>query len=175
MQDVHQPPRIGSDLHWQLYNAERVVHTFPDAENVNYWQTGQSSPDTWIEKAKRQVQQLGGTVEAEGFGAYGDGRAAFMLQFSIGGDQFKTVWPVLTTRSGKERAARVQAATFLYHDIKAKALAASVLGPRAAFFPHLMLSDGRMASQLALPELEADFPKLDVRPQVKGYLNGETA
>ncbi len=133
----------------------------PHGEDVNYWKTGQSSPDVWIDKTKGQIESLGGIVEAEAFGNEPTtGRSAFMLQFSIQGERFKIVWPVLPTRSGDERAARVQAATLIYHDCKAKCITAAVLGARQAFFQNLVLPDGRVVSDLALPEMESALPKL---------------
>ena len=48
----------------------------------------------------------------------------------------------------------------LYHDVKAKAMTASVLGAEVAFFSYMMLPDGRVSSELASPELAEAFPKL---------------
>ncbi|MBA7484347.1 hypothetical protein ES707_19872 [subsurface metagenome] len=130
----------------------------PYAEDVgHYWQTSSSSPDTWLEKAKKLIRQLEGNIVAEGYGSLGE-HAAYMLAFEVGGDSFKVVWPVLPSRTGKELAAKRQAATLLYHDIKAKAMTASVLGTRAAFFSYMMLSDGRTATELTSPELSREFP-----------------
>lgn len=131
------------------------------AEDVNYWQTSKSSPDVWLERTKRQIKRLDGRVLAEGFGSEPEsGRAAFMLAFEVGGDRFKIIWPVLPTRSKKERAAKVQAATMLYHDIKARCVSAAVLGTRAAFFSFLVLPNGRVAGELSTPELTQAIPTL---------------
>jgi hypothetical protein len=136
-----------------------MVNELPYAEDIgHYWKTGASAPETWMEKAKKVVTDLGGSIEAEGFGSAG-GRAAYMFAFSIEGQRFKVVWPVLPTRY-KEIDARRQAATLLYHDIKAKAMTASVMGVRAAFFTYLALPDGRTASELVTPELSEHFPLL---------------
>ncbi|MBA7598381.1 hypothetical protein ES703_05396 [subsurface metagenome] len=130
----------------------------PFAEDIgHYWQTSNSSPDTWLERAKKLIMQLEGTIVAEGYG-FVEEHGAYMLAFKIGGDSFKVVWPVLPTRTGKSLAAKRQAATLLYHDIKAKAMTASVLGAKVAFFSYLMLVDGRTASELATPELPGAFP-----------------
>ncbi len=130
------------------------------ADDINYWKTGSGSPDGWIEKAKRQIEQLGGNVLAEGFGSEG-GRSAFMLGFEIHGEKFKAMWPVLQPRKQKdELAARRQAATMLYHDIKAKCIAATVKGPRVAFFEYLMLPDGRTASEASDAELLEGIPTM---------------
>jgi len=92
------------------------------------------------------------------------GNSAFLIAFEIGGDQFKVIWPVLPTKTKKERAAKIQAATFLYHDIKAKCLSATILGARMAFFSYLLLSDGRMAAELSDPEMTENWPRLFAPP-----------
>ena len=131
----------------------------PYAEDVgHYWQTSQSSPDTWIDRAKKVIVDLGGKILADGYGS-ASGRAAFMIVFEIKGQKYKVVWPVLPTYSGKEVPAKRQAATMLYHDVKAKAMTASVLGVEVAFFSYMMLPDGRVSSELANPELAEAFPK----------------
>jgi hypothetical protein len=138
----------------------------PYAEDVgHYWQTSQTSPDTWIERAKKIIQDMGGEIIADAFGSAG-GRAAFMLSFKFKDEGYKVVFPVLPTYSGKEGAAKRQAATMLYHDVKAKAMTASVLGIEAAFFSYMMLPDGRVSSQLAKPELAEVFPKLLMQPDI---------
>jgi hypothetical protein len=132
------------------------------AEELNYWQTSKSSPDTWIDRAKRQIEDLGGKIEAEGFGMDRNGKAAFMLGFSIEGNAFKIIWPVMKSYKENDKAARVQAATMLYHYIKGVCLRAVVCGFKDAFFSHLMLSDGRTAGQIENEELKnlADlFPR----------------
>ena len=132
----------------------------PFAEDLgHYWQTSQSSPDIWIEKAKKLIREIDGEILAEGFGSMGN-QAAYMLAFRIDKDEFKVVFPVLESRRGQTLAARRQAATILYHDIKAKCMVASVLGIKAAFFSYLVLPDGRSASELATPELGQAFPPL---------------
>lgn len=139
--------------------------SLPYAEDLNYWKTGTSSPDTWIERARKQIEALGGKVLAEAFGNDANNNAAYMLGFQIGADKFKVVWPVLPTRSGNVKAARIQAATMLYHDIKAKCLTSTVMGTRAAFFSYLLLPDGSIVSQLANPELLEIAPKFLLLPE----------
>ena len=131
------------------------------AEEVgHYWKTSQTAPDAWIAKARRQIEQVGGVIMAEAFGRDEDGKAAFMLGFRLNGERFKVVWPVLVSKSGAERAARVQAATMLYRHVLAACMSAKVLGTKTAFFAHLLLPDGRAASQLATPELVDSYPKM---------------
>jgi hypothetical protein len=133
------------------------------AEDLNYWKSGQSPPDSWIAKAKAELRAAGGKPGAELFGADGDGRAMFALEFELQGERYRAKWPVLQCRSPSptsERAARVQAATMLYHDIKARCVAAKVLGARAAFLTFLLLPDGRTAGEASTPELAQRWPKL---------------
>ena len=132
------------------------------AEDVgHYWQTSKTSPDVWLERAVNQILKIGGTVLAEAFGREpASGSAAFMLAFEIEGDKFKIVWPVLPSKTGNERAAKIQAATMLYRDVKAKTISARVLGARAAFFSYLLLPDGRTATEVSTPELLEAMPKL---------------
>lgn len=128
------------------------------AEDINFWKTGRSPADTWIDKTKKQIENLGGKVEREAFGV-ADGKAAFMIVFSINEDHFKVVWPVLRSYKGDDKAAKIQAATALYHYTKSVCLYAVVVGHRQAFFSHLLVEDGRMVSQLSTQELLAKMPK----------------
>lgn len=130
----------------------------PFAEDLgHYWETSHSTADTWIDRTRKLIENVGGVMMVEGFGSVED-HAAYMMAFKIGEDDFKVVWPVLPSRSGRVSAAKRQAATLLYHDIKAKVMTASVLGTRAAFFAYMVLPDGRSASEAAAPELAAAFP-----------------
>lgn len=130
------------------------------AEEINYWKTGTSSPDTWIDNAKKEIATAGGKVLSEAYGSDSTGRAAYMLEFAFGDERFRAVWPVLKSKAGNVKAARIQAATMLYHDIKAKCVTAKVHGVRAAFFQYLMLPDGRTAAQVATPDLVTLYPRL---------------
>lgn len=142
----------------------------PYAEDVNYWQTGKSSPDTWIDNAQREIKSIGGKILGWAFGMESStGRAAYMLEFELTGERFKIVWPVLPTRSGKnEVSARIQAATMLYHDVKARCVSAKVIGKRTAFFSYLMLPDGRTAATVATPELAIQLPEMFQVRQLTG-------
>lgn len=130
------------------------------AEDANYFKTGAGPPDKWIEQAKAILDKLGGKVLGEGFVANAEGKASYMLGFSIKGESYRIVWPVLPSASGDHRAARVQAATMLHHYIKSVALFAVIVGAEQAFFSHLMLPDGRTTSELAGHELEESLPRL---------------
>jgi hypothetical protein len=134
--------------------------TMPYAEDVNYWQTGSSAPDTWIDRSKSEIRAAGGTVISEVYGSDNTGRAAYLLEFSFNGKRFRAVWPVLKSKTKNEPAARIQAATMLYHDVKTKCVSAKVHGVHAAFFQYAVLPDGRTAAELAAPDLSARYPKV---------------
>jgi len=136
------------------------------AEEVgNYWRTSRTSPDKWIEKAKNEIARVGGLILAEGFGNEPQtGRAAYMLAFELGEDRFKMIWPVLQSKTGHGGAARIQAATALYREVKAACVKAKFLGTRAAFFAYWLLPDGRAASEVSAPELLEALPKMLTSP-----------
>lgn len=129
------------------------------AEDLSYWKTSQTGPDQWIEKAKRYIQELGGEILGEGFGSNAQGKAAFMIAFEIEGESFKVIWPIVESQTGNERATRIQAATSLYHYVKGTCLYAVVVGFRTAFFSHLMLPGGKVASEIANEEISNLLPE----------------
>ena len=129
------------------------------AEDLNYWKTGTSSPDTWLDQAKKEITQAGGKILSEAYGSE-NGRSAYMLAFAFGDDNFKAVWPVLQSRAKNEKAARIQAATMLHHDIKNSCLKVKIFGARAAFFQYMLLPDGRNTTQAANMDIAELFPKL---------------
>lgn len=135
------------------------------AEDLNFWQTGEKrAPDRWIEFAKEQIKGLGGHVFAEAFGA-DEGRAAYVLGFEIAGDRFKVVWPVVKSRCGNVAAERRQAATTLYHVVKAKCLEAVIRGPRVAFAGDWLLPSGRTVGEMSSEELMHALPLMLTAPQ----------
>lgn len=135
---------------------------FPYAEDINYWKTGKSTPDTWLDKAENIIEKLGGNVTIRAIGKT-EGRKAFLIEFTFGEDKFRALWPVLSTKfvcKDEARATERQAATLLYHDVKARSLRCAIFGARNAFFDFLLLEDGRTVSQLSCPELMGSMPKM---------------
>lgn len=122
------------------------------AEDINYWKSSQTSPDSWIDKAKKEIQGIKGKIQGEAFGQDANGRAAFMLAFAIGEDSYRITWSVLPVRSPNatsERAAKIQAATLLYHDVKHKCVMAKVKGTRSSFLEYYLLPTGQTVAQAA--------------------------
>lgn len=137
------------------------------AEDMNYWQTSSSSSDTWMEKTMDLIEDFGGTVLQHAFGSEPQtGRSAYMMMFTLEGDHFKVVWPVLSTKGGNNTAAKRQAATMLYHDTKAKLLQTHIMGARTAYFANLLLPDGRTASEASTEELADRLPSFLSTPQL---------
>lgn len=131
------------------------------AEDCNYWKTSKSSPDQWVEKAIKLIEQFGGEVLATGFGSETrEGRAAYMIRFRLEDEFFRMTWPVLPSESGDTFNARRQAATMLWHHVKAQCVAAQVLGARTAFLPWVELNDGRIVGHLTDTELANATPQL---------------
>lgn len=128
------------------------------AEQCNYWKTGKSSPDMWMEKVIDLIENFGGVIVSSGFGN-DQKKAAYMIQFNLDGEQYRIIWPVLASERGDSFSARRQAVTMLYHDVKAKCVSSQVLGFRTAFFSWLVLPDGRTAFQLNGSELIENTPQ----------------
>ncbi len=133
----------------------------PFAEEINYWKSSTTHADTWIAKARDEIERAGGEVLGWAFGAEtSTGRGAYMIEFVFGAERFRAAWPVLPSRGGAESAARIQAATLLYHDVKARAVRIKVFGPRVAFFDWLLLPDGRTTAAVADEDLLQHLPAL---------------
>ena len=129
------------------------------AEEVNYWKTSRTSADKWIEKAKAQIASIGGEVLGNAYAAE-IGRAAYMIHFSIDGDLFRMTWPVLESKTKNSAAAHIQAATAMFHSVKHQVVSAKFIGAKAAFFPFLQMTDGRVAAELTGIELRRHTPAM---------------
>lgn len=129
----------------------------PYADQVNYWRTSRTSPATWLDKAMAQIARAGGIVEGHGYLGQGDNThlvsAAYMILFSFGDDHFKITWPVLQPKNTKDiKAARIQAATALYHEVKSMCVKRKFVGTRKAFVGYLLLPDGLTVDMLPFNE-----------------------
>lgn len=139
------------------------------AEQVNYWKTSRTVPGAWLERAAGEVKKAGGKVlgQGEGTDPHTD-RGALMLLFELDDQVFRVIWPVLPSKTKNEKAARRQAATALYYDVKARCVASKFLGGRLAFFSFLVLPDGRTASQVADADLLDALPDFTRRRLTAG-------
>lgn len=125
----------------------------PFANELNYWKTSRSPAGSWLDKSEAMITSHGGTVHLSAKGNHG-GYSAYCIEFAFGDDVFKAIWPVLPAQNDNDKpAAERQAATMLYHDIKARCMKIAIFSPRGAFFDMLKLPDGRLAGHLGTPEL----------------------
>jgi hypothetical protein len=136
----------------------------PYAEDVNYWKTSRTAPSTWLDKAKSEIEAIGGTVVGEAFASDSLGRAAYMLSFELEGDRYRIVWHVLKSKSGDNASAKRQAATALYHDVKNAVVKARFKGARVAFADALVAPDGHTVGELLDEDALASLPRLLQRP-----------
>lgn len=133
----------------------------PYAEDINYWRTSKSSTDTWMEKIRKEIESIGGVVNANGQFEQ-NGQTVFLIQFAIGDDTFEVRFPTLPLKkesSSNRTAAKIQALTALYHDVKAKCVLAKFTGIRFAFHSYLRLGDGRTAGEITAGEIASDMPR----------------
>lgn len=129
------------------------MNKLPYAHDLNYWKTSKISASGWIEKSSDLIVKHGGTVLMSAKGKHLDS-TAYCIEFSFHQERFKAVWPVLESEyKNEEKACEKQAATMLYHDIKARCLKIAIFGARHAFFDMVLLEDGRMVGQLSNDEI----------------------
>jgi hypothetical protein len=117
------------------------------AEDTNYWKTSKSAPSTWIDRAKREICSIGGQILGEAF-VMQNGAGAYMIAFELDDDHYKLMWNVLKSKGGDTSAARRQAATALYHDVKAACVKAKFRGARIAFADALVTPEGKTVGEL---------------------------
>ena len=126
-----------------------------EIENLPYWKTSNSSPDTWMDRTIKLILDFDGELinQAQGMD-YKSGMAAFQIIFKLQCDSLKIVFPVLEPKKQSDmKSAKIQAATILYHDIKSRLVSSKILGARNVFFGNLLLENGVTAAELENPEL----------------------
>lgn len=140
------------------------MHKLPYAEDVNYWKTGQTASDKKLDSAAKLIEDVGGEIHMKMVGMM-YGRSAVILGFALDGVPHQIAWPVLETRHGEKdtRAARLQAATFVYHDVKAKVVSYQVLGAAAFADIRLIESQNRTPRQALYDGQPDDLKLLEIR------------
>jgi len=120
------------------------------ADMLPYWQTSTTSPDIWLDKAKQEIVKAGGKATKQAYIEDG-GIAQYMLGFSVSENSYIITWPVMRPRKPADmRAAKIQAATMLYHDVKSRCISARVLGFAPTFMQYLIV-DGQPMARKYLP------------------------
>lgn len=134
-------------------------------EDVNYWKTSTKSPDSWLEDTKSLIQSIGGKILSDMIATM-DGKTAIAVTFIIAEDRYKIIYPILAIRKEADRlAAKRQAATAMYHEVKALIVSAKFRGIRGAFHSYLVLPDGRTAGDLSAPEIVQAIPTPFLLPE----------
>lgn len=132
------------------------------AQDVNYWRTGQRSVDTWMGMATNEIERVGGKITGEALIGM-NGISMVSLMFELAGEAYRLTWPVLPVKGNPTRAdlnaAKIQAATFLYHDVKAKCMVVKVMGARAAFAQYL-LTEGTTIAEQGFAGNTVEIPRL---------------
>jgi len=118
------------------------------AEGFPYWKTSKSSADSWLEKCETEIKRAGGSVAASGFINSAISGSAYMIEFDLDSNRFRLVERVLDSRSGDSKAAKVQAATTMYHDLKGRMISARRKGARTVFLAELVLPSGQTVGEM---------------------------
>lgn len=137
------------------------------AEQANYFGTSQRAADTWLKIAEKELVTVGGRVLRKA-AVEEESHAAFMIEFLLDGDTFRMVYPVMECRKKTPQnfdKAKVQAATFLYHSVKARALDIKILGARVAFGSWLLVDGKRSVADVVRNGSGAALPKMLQTPQ----------
>ncbi len=144
------------------------------AEEAPYWKTSRTAAEDWVEKAKRVIVGAGGRVLAD-MVLNVEGKTTYVIKFAMAIDgqerEYRIDWPVLKSRAGDERAAKVQAATVLYHAVKSLLLLAIPYGPRASHLIWELMPDQKTTVlQAAAQEFQ---PLLPPAAKVAGDMRAE--
>jgi len=131
----------------------------PYAEDVNFWKSSKSNSDTWLDRTEDLITKYDGVILVRAKGM-NNGESAFLVEFKHKKSIFKIVWPILPTKQNEIRAAERQAATLIYHDVKARILRSHIFGFENAFFDFMLLPNGKTVSQMSTVELQDIEPKL---------------
>lgn len=126
-------------------------HELPYAETVNYWNTGRRDAATWLEDSFNMVHGIGGNPH--GYQINRGNSPCIAMRFDIAGRMYNIVWPILPTKGkNNDKATQRQAATFIFHEVKACVLRAKVLGVERAFIQYLSLGNGLTVQDFAISE-----------------------
>lgn len=136
------------------------MNNLPEAESLPYWMTSRTDPEAWFERIENLLEANGGKLNGRAMVKEPSGNTVFALSFSFGPERFRVFWPALPSKKGNSRAARVQAATMIYHDVKERLVRLRIFGPRSAFADWLILPDGRTFNEVTNEEFANALPRL---------------
>lgn len=133
------------------------------AEQANYWQTSETKPNDWFERAQKEIEAAGGIFRRVVQDDVKDPKTGqlttYTIEFQIGGREMRVAYQTLESKYAEPpsrlTARRVQAATALYYDVKARCVDAKFHGVDHAFLPYIVMKDGRTLVEGIVPELAA--------------------
>lgn len=118
------------------------------AEDLPYWKSG-TQYNRAIEEAVNTLGKYGANVTMNGQFVI-DGDKVLAVQFSLDGDEYRIVERVILPRkrtTANDRAAEIQAAAALKHNVKARVNQYLRNGARSAFMSALILPNGKVAHE----------------------------
>lgn len=132
------------------------------AEDSNYFGTSSRAAETWLEMAKKELMLVGGKDIRKAAVEEND-TAVYVIEFTLDGDTYRMSYPAMPCKKATSqnlKKAKVQAATFLYHAIKARALDMKILGAKAAFGSFMLVDGLRTVSDVLTGTPSAALPIL---------------
>lgn len=142
----------------------------PFAQDANYWRTGKTSPDVKMDQVAMMITEAGGEVTGVMQG-HQDGHAGICINFLIDDHPYRIAWPILPIdlkRDSNPAAARIQTATFIFHEVKAIVVKAQVMGLSTACVPYLLLKNGRTVAESSSAQIESNLPATLLAAPVAG-------
>jgi len=144
------------------------------AEDLPYWRTG-TKYNQAIDEAVNALNKYGAEISMNGQFSI-DGVKVIAIQFKLDGDEYRLVERIILPRkrSGtNDRAAEIQAAAALKHNVKSRLNQYLRNGARNAFMSALILPNGRVAHE----ESNIGLQRLLIPPAVNalgdGVIDGE--
>ena len=137
----------------------------PFAENLPYWKTSNLGLDNSLNRIVKEIKGANGKITGKAV-VETEHEAFIFIEFCFQADRFKINWQALPSKKGDRKAALIQAAAMVYHDVKAKLVSARVKGYRKAFLEYLVLPDGYVVSDLA-----AHLPMMLLSPSQGNTVN----
>ncbi len=122
------------------------MEKLPSASKFSFWKTGTAQPDSILDKAKAILKKVGGS-ETGRMLLYSNGRGGIVYAFEIKGERFRVNWPYLSGSESDLPAIKIQAATFIYHEIKMRVNKIGIFPNRVIFFDWLILPSGQTVSE----------------------------
>lgn len=150
------------------------MNKLPFGEDIgHYWRTSKKDAGYWLNSVRDMIVSIPGCKVLKKVDYEENDQNFFLVEFTVGLDWFKIIYPVLPVRQLKDReAARVQAVTLMFHEVKSRMMLIKIFGIHYAFLNYLVADNGKTVSQMAVPEL-AKLPILLDAPRQPQLNSGD--